>query len=52
MDTEQKALEILKSKGMTEEEAREFFDGIKCGLEDIHKGLVMPLSKVKAELGL
>jgi len=52
MEKEQNALGVLKSKGMPEEKALNFIDGIRCGLKDIHEGRVKPLSKVKAELGL
>ena len=47
---EQTTIAILKSMGMTEEEAEQCIVATKQGLKDIAEGRVTPLSQVEAEL--
>ena len=49
---EEEAIEILKSHGMTQEEAEDFIAGTKRGIEAFHEGKKIPWDKVKMELGL
>lgn len=49
---EEETREILKQRGMTDEEADEFIAGMKRGLEARRRGDVIPWSEVKAELGI
>lgn len=44
------AIEILKQRGMTQEEAEEFVKGIKRGLKARREDKVIPWSEVKKEL--
>lgn len=47
-----KALEVLRELGMTDEEAVAFVDGVKEGLKARREGRVQPWSQVKRELGI
>ena len=49
---EKEAIEILKQKGMTQEEAEEFVEGIKRGIKARREGKMSPWSEVKKELGI
>lgn len=50
--TVDKALEVLKELGMTDEEAATFIDGVKKGLKARREGKVRPWEEVKRELGI
>lgn len=51
-EAKKKALPVLLSRGMTEDEAWEFIDGIRRGLIDQKKGKVRLWSEIKKELNL
>lgn len=48
----EKALPVLMGRGMTEDEAWEFIDGIRKGIIDRKEGKVRLWTEVKKELGL
>ncbi len=49
---EKEAVEILKDKGMTQEEAEDFVAGVKRGVRAMHEGDRVHWDIVKKELGL
>ena len=50
--SEEKATEVLKELGFSDEEAREFIEGCKRGLKAAREGKVKPWAQVKKELGI
>ncbi len=50
--SEEKAMEILRQQGMTQQEARDFIEGCKKGIQAMKEGKVRHWSEVKKELGI
>ena len=48
--SEKDAVEILKSHGMTQEEAEDFVAGIKKGMKEIGEGKVIPFYQIEHEI--